>query len=476
MRQYCNPIFCVIFSLVLTSCTVGPDFVKQEAPPVEGYTKGKDPSQFGEQKINHKKVIAEHWWKDFSSPELNEVMEHGIKNSHSLGYARSAWEQSLDLVDVEKGLMFPIVTLDADAGRQKYGAAFLGSEERLIPPFTYYEIGPSLTYILDIFGGTRRAIEKQKALSEFHGYVYDATYLLVTGSILDKAVSIAVLNAQKDALNQIITEDKRNLQLIQEKFRLGATTQQDVISAQNQLTQDEAMLPSLLKELNNTKNSLNTAVGSVPAAWEPPTFELSKFTLPKDLPMALPSELVRRRPDILAAEAALQAASANIGIATANLYPNIVLTGAVLQEALTPAHLFRASSTAFSYMAGITTPIFSGGILQARKRAAVRAYEATFSNYQDVVVKAFVQVNDILHALQEDQKADTLARRTLSLAEQSLDLARKAYNAGGATTLQVLEAQRHYAQARLSYAQIQGRRYQDSAQLYLAVGGTSTSH
>jgi NodT family efflux transporter outer membrane factor (OMF) lipoprotein len=467
MKNFVYPLIL----LVLTGCTVGPDFERPDPPEVQTYSKIKDPSQFGEQKTNFKKVITESWWVDFSSPELNKMMVYGIEKSKTLMYARTAWEQSKDLIDIERGALWPAITLEADAGRQKYGAAFLGSDTSIIGPFSYYELGPSLTYLLDVFGLTRRAIEKQKALSDFHGYVYEAAYLLVTGSILDKALMIAVLNAQITALNEIIAEDKKNLTLIQTQLRLGAATQIDLINAKNQLNQDQEKLPILRTKLNQTKTGLNSMVGVSPAQWEPPAFQLKDFKLPKDLPMALPSELVRRRPDILAAESALHSANASLGIAAANFYPNILITGQLLQEALTPAHLFRASSTAFSILGSLSTPLFKGGILEAEKRAAQRAYESALANYQDVVVKAFVQINNILHALQEDQKADIIARRTVALAKESLDLSRKAYSIGAVGTLQVLDSQRQYAQARLAYAQIEGRRLQDTAQLYLAIGG-----
>jgi NodT family efflux transporter outer membrane factor (OMF) lipoprotein len=456
---------------LLTACTMGPDFERPEVPNTDSYTMGKDPNQFGDQKTNVNKTVSVEWWTDFRSAELNRVMNYAIENSHTLGYARSAWEQSKELIDVESGALWPALNIDAGAGRTKYGAAFLGNSDITFEPFTYYEIGPSLTYLVDIFGITRRAIEKQKALAEFHNYVYEASYLLVTGDIMGKSLMVAVLNAELNAMNQIVSEDTKTLKLIEEMLRLGAATQTDLIKSQNQLAQDQSKVPELQKNLNHTRNQLNSMVGLSPGEWSPPNFQLKDFTLPKDLPMAIPSELVRRRPDILAAESALHAANATVGITTANLYPNLVLSGNLFQEALSPGQLFKGASTAFQYLGMLSAPIFSGGILQAEKRAAERAYEAAFSNYKDVVVKALVQVNDILHDLQEDRKEELLAKETLSLAKKSLDLARIAYKDGAVGTLEVLSAQRLYSQAQIACAEIQGKRLQDTARLYLAIGG-----
>jgi outer membrane protein TolC len=147
----------------------------------------------------------------------------------------------------------------------------------------------------------------------------------------------------------------------------------DILRAQSQLNSDQAMLPPIRQRLSVSRHALSILVGKAPANWRPPSLQFFQFTLPQDLPLSLPSELVKRRPDILAAEANLQAASAAIGVATANLYPQLTLSANMIQEALTPAGLFRAANKAWSFAGGLSAPIFNGGTLTAEKREAEHA-------------------------------------------------------------------------------------------------------
>jgi NodT family efflux transporter outer membrane factor (OMF) lipoprotein len=461
-------LFIVIF---LPACTVGPDFVRPDPPATEKYTNDKKLDQFGSQKLKKNKLVSEIWWKEFSSPELNTVVERGLKNSHTLNAMRKNIEQAEQLMKAEKALLWPTLGLEVEAGRQKYGEAFLGSSNFLIPPFTYYEVGPTFSYLIDIFGATRRGIEAQQALAEYQRHAYDAAVLALTGKIVGTSLTIANINTQLEIAREVIREDRETLKLVEESYALGAVTKNDVLDAKNQLSTDLTLLPVLSLQLSRAKNELRTLVGSTPAEWTPPRFQLKNFKLPEELPLSLPSTLVRTRPDILAAEAILHSASANIGIATANMYPSILLTGNLLQEALTPRNLFLASSNAWNYLGTLTSPLFNAGMLSAQKRSAVAAYEASFSNYQDVVVKSLVQVNDVLHALKEDEIAEHLQRSTMNNTKDAFDLAQMKMKEGGAGRLDVLTAERHYRQARMLYLRAKAQRYQDTVQLYLALGG-----
>lgn len=470
MKKYLT-LLMIVF---IHGCTVGPDFVRPDPPKSEKYTHEKNLEKFGSQQVKYNKSIPQKWWQEFGNAELNSVVEFGLKNSHTLSALQKSRDQAEELLIAEKAYLFPLLSLEADAGRQKYGASFLGQDSQFIPPFTYYQIGPSLTYLLDIFGSTRRAIEAQKALAEYQLHAYNAAYLSLSAKIASTVLTIAIINSELEVAKEIIREDKQNLELVKKSFKIGSATQNHVLAAQNQLITDEALLPRFEFELTRAKNELNVLVGKTPVEWTPPHFNLKNFRLPKELPLSLPSKFVRSRPDILAAESVLHAASANIGVATANLYPNIVITGTFLQEAITPEKLFLASSSAWSYLGSLTTPIFNAGLLQAQKRAAMRAYEASFSNYQDIVVKSFVQVNDALHSLKVDQEADELGRQSVATAKASFLLAQKSQQVGGMGTLGLLNAERHYMQTRLAYTRIKGQRYQDVVQFYLALGGTPT--
>ena len=201
--------------------------------------------------------------------------------------------------------------------------------------------------------------------------------------------------------------------------------------------------------------------------------ELDEESLLTDLPAGVPSEVLVQRPDILAAEAQLHVASAAIGVATANLYPNIDLTGVVTQQALTPGFLFNSVSNAWALAANISQPIFDGGQLNAQRRAAVDNYKATLAIYRQTILTAFGDVADLLQALSNDSellKAQTTAAET---AGESLDLARRSFQSGNSGILDVIDAERRYAQAQLGLTRAKAQRLTDTAQLYLALGGST---
>jgi NodT family efflux transporter outer membrane factor (OMF) lipoprotein len=469
LYSYCYSYLLLI--ICLSSCAVGPDFIKPAAPTAKAYTSEKNLNQFGSQHIGKNKPISAFWWHEFNDPELNRVIEQGVQTSYTLVSIREKLEQAKEMVNAASGQLWPQVNLNAIAGRQKYGVALFGPINISIPPFTYYELGPGLTYTLDIFGGTRRTIEKQQALACYQASQFNAEYLALTGNILTASLNIASINAQLETLNEITLEDKMNLNLVQKAFNFGSATKADVLSAKSQLTNDKALLPGLYQQLSLARDVLNVLIGKTPVDWQPPHFQLENFKLPQKLPLRLPSELAHVRPDILAAEALLHAASADIGIATANLYPAITLSASSMQEALIPANLFKSTANAWSYVSNITTPIFNGGTLLAQRRAAIHAYKASYADYQQAVLKAFVQVSDVLHALKHDEETEQLQKKAMTTAHASLKLARLSYSAGSVGVLEVIDAERLYMQARLSYVKVKGQRYQDIVQLYLVLGG-----
>ena len=471
MKYYSHQIIILLLLSSLTACAVGPDFKSPASPTDERYSTETNLAKFGGQRIDSHQPVSTMWWHELRSPVLDNVINTGVSNSYTLAAARETLAQAKEIALAAKGQLWPQLSFDAIAGRQKYGVALFGPTNFVIPPFTYYELGPSLNYVLDVFGGTRRTIEKQEALATYEAYELDATYLVLTGNITSTALTIATINDEIATTHAIIGEDKKNLDLVRQAFNLGSGTQVDVLSAKSQLNNDETLLPTLFQQLTVAQDTLNVLVGKTPANWRPPVFNLNSFALPTRLPLSLPSELVHARPDIMAAEAMLHSASASVGIATANLYPSINLTAASLQEALVPANLFKASANAWSYAGSLTAPIFNGGSLRAQKRAAEHAYELAYANYQQVIIKAFVQVNEVLHALQNDAKELQAQQNAVATARQSLKLARLSYNAGNVGILQVLDAERLFTQARLGLDRTKGQRYQDTVQLYLVLGG-----
>jgi NodT family efflux transporter outer membrane factor (OMF) lipoprotein len=358
------------------------------------------------------------------------------------------------------------------AGRQKYGTQFAGPFS--VPPFTYLAVGTTVRYTLDYTGGMARSVEQREALAQYQQREVEAAYLSLTGNVALQAMVIASTRAQVEAVSELLAEDRDNLNLVRAAFQNGSVSKTDVLTAESQLASDETLLPPLYHQLAVARHALAVLVGETPADWSPPDFELGQIKLPRELPIGLPSELVHRRPDILAAEAQLHAATAAVGIATANLYPQITLTASGGQQAL-PARawqLFDRSGTAWSLISGLTAPIFDGGTLRADRRASIDELRASAERYQQTVLESFGQVSDVLDALSQD--AGSLAAQThaLAAAQSSLELSRQSYRAGNTGVLQVLDAQRQLQQAQLGFVRAQAQQYLDTTELFLALGGS----
>jgi NodT family efflux transporter outer membrane factor (OMF) lipoprotein len=455
-------------ALLAWGCAVGPDFARPPAASPQGYTAEPVPEQLAPesggaaQRLALAERISAEWWQAFRSPELEEVVQRTLRDNPSLAVARATLAQAQEAIAVARGALFP----QLDVG---------GSVERRRTPLTsdtadtsnLYAVGPSLVYAVDVFGGIRRGVEQQAALAELQHYELAAAWLALTGNAVTGAITIASLRTQIDASEELVQDDRRNLELVQYKFEAGKAARSDVLVARTQLASDLAQLPPLRQQLAAARNALAVLAGQLPGEWSPPAFSLDGLTLPEQLPLSVPSELARQRPDILAAEAQLHAASAAIGVATAQLFPSLVLTGDLTREALVAG----GSGVAFSLAAQAAAPVFHGGALLAQRRAALDAYDASLAVYRETVLFGFQQVADSLHALAYDAELVGAEAERLDTARESLRLQRISYEAGKSDLLLLLAAQRAYQQARLDFAQAEGQRLLDSAQLFVALGG-----
>lgn len=465
--------WCVLAAL--GACSVGPNFTRPQPPAATRYTSNTlsiESSAAGAQHIAPGKEIEGHWWSLFGSDMIDGIVKQALEHNRSLEAAAQTLAQSHELAVAQAGLRYPQIGLTAGVGRQQYGAEFFGGNFSF-PPFTYFAVGPTVSYTLDYTGGIARSIEQQQAQAEVSRQQLNAAFLSVTGQAVMQSITIASLRAQIATVQTILDQDRDNLRLVRTAFDNGSVARIDVVSAESQIASDSALLPPLRQELAKAHHALSLVLGRLPENELPADLDLAQITLPLEIPVSLPSELAHRRPDILAAEARLHAATSAVGIAESNLYPKIQLTGTVGPQAVTPGGLFDRSSIAWSLISGLTAPVFDGGTLRAQKRAAVDAMRASAASYQQTVLEAFTQVADLLEALGHDAEqldAQDLAQQA---AESNLSLTRAAYQEGNVGILRVLDAQRSYQQARLGYVQTMAQRYLDTVQLFLALGGTS---
>ncbi len=458
----------------LAGCRVGPSFEQPKTPTPSAYTAPSPapaaPSDFAQQIVLGATPSVE-WWAPFQSPKLDAVIRLSIAQNHTLAAARATLDEALEAVRAQAGALYPRVNLTGGAGKQKYGKEFLGSLF-VLPPFSYVALGGAVSYTIDYTGGIARSVEQRQAFAQYQRSEVDATYLTLTGSVATQAMTAASLQSQIGAVSELLAEDRENLSLVRTAFENGSVSRVDVLTAQSQLASDQTLLPPLRQQLAAARHALALLVGQPPAEWQPPSLELTELTLPRRLPVSLPSELAHRRPDILAAEAQLHAATAAVGVATANLYPQITLTATGGFQSLPSEQLFSRSNTAWTLISGITAPLFNGGTLHAERRAALDELRASAARYQQVVLDSFGQVADLLDALTHDSELLAAQSNALASSEASLELARESYREGNSGVLDVIDAQRARLTAQLGLLRAQAQQYLDTAQLFLALGGS----
>jgi len=461
----------------LAGCALGPDFTRPEAPYANRYDRqplkietmdaGKDSTQhlvLGER-------LTRDWWHLFQSAAIDDVVKRALTDNRTLVAAAATLAQAHELAAAQAGTVAPQVDLTGGVGRQKYGAEFLGTLAKP-PPFTYFSVGATVNYTLDYTGGVARSVEQQYAFAEYQRQQLNAAYLAVTGTAVMQAVKIASLRAQIATTEAILDRDRENLKLVHEAFAAGSVSRLDIVSAESQLASDNALLPPLRQESTLARHALAIILGQPPANASLPEFDLAQLVLPRELPVSVPSELAHRRPDILAAEAQLHAATAAVGIANANLYPHINLTASTGQQAVDFSHLFDRASNVFNLAGALVAPLLDGGTLRAEQRAAVDALRASAANYDQTVLVAFGQVADALQALEHDAEQLDAEAHAQDSARDNVELTRMSYAEGNVGVLQVLDAERFYQRARLGFVRAQSQRYIDTVQLFLALGGS----
>ena len=463
----------VLIPLLLAGCTtVGPDFERPAAPsPQAGYGAPASAAvAFGA-------GPEREWWKAFANADLDALVARALADNHSLASSRATLERAQQRIVEVRGRTLPQADLSARAERERinlsaFGFSGLGGDAQISnPTFNLFTLGGGVSYDLDLFGGNRRALEQAGAEAEAQARATEAAHLVIAGRVVAQVLTLAALNDTFATERALLAEDDRNVQLTQARRDAGAGTLVEVLTAQSQVAADRGDLPALEQRMAEGRGMLAVLLGISPAELGATDFHLTQFTLPASVPVALPSEIVHRRPDILDAEARLHAAIANVGTATASLYPNITLGASLTQSAAQPGDLTSTRFNAFDIFAGLTAPIFRGGTLKAQKRGAEAEARARAADYQQVVVEAFGQVSGLLSAIDTDGRELAERQSAADIAERSLHLSRRSFQVGNSGVLQVLDASRASQRAQLSLVETRARQYQNVARLLVATAG-----
>ena len=461
----------LVLALLACGCTVGPNFTPPAAPAVAGYI---PPREATPQSMALGQSVTAEWWTLFRAPGVDALVKQAINGSPTLAGATARVNQAQEELTRATGAIYPALNLQSSVTREKLNAASFGLEPGtfpLPPNANVYQIEPMASYDLDLFGGTRRRIEQATALAQLQRYQLAAAYQTLTADVVSEAVALAAARARRRALQDIMKLDQQSVHLVHVEAEGGQVPDTDLVSEQSQLAADQTLVPGPDQQIDVADHALAVLIGRAPGDWSPPGVDLSALTLPGEIPVSLPSALVHQRPDILAAEARLHAASAAVGVATAQLYPSITLSASAATVALQPTDLFSPASLAWSIAAGLTAPIYDGGMRQAERRASLAAFKAAAADYQQTVLRAFGQVADAMQALAHDGELAKAEQQALNEASDSLRLERIAYRGGGIGVLPLLDAQRQYQQAELATINAEAQRFQDAAQLLVAMGG-----
>jgi NodT family efflux transporter outer membrane factor (OMF) lipoprotein len=466
-----------LLASVLTACAVGPNFKTPAPPKASGYVPGTLPSNTSTsdakggdaQRFVAGLDIPGQWWSLFQSAQLNGLIERALAHNPTLEAAQATLREANENVAAERGTYYPSVSAGVETQRARATAAAFGE-----PGSFYYSLNTaavSVSYGIDLFGGTRRQVESLEAQSEYERFVLEASYLTLTSNIVATAVTEASLREQIAATERIVDLERKQLDITGRRVNAGGASRADVAQQQATLSNTIATLPPLRSQLAQARNQLATYVGELPADYDAGAFTLDSLTLPADLPVSIPSKLVEQRPDVREYTAQLHEATAQVGVATANMLPQLTLTGSYGGEATRFSNVFNPASEIWSAAASITQPIFEGGKLLHQRRSAIAAAQAAAANYKATVLSAFADVANTLVALQADADAFAASADAERAAAESLKLVQAQYKSGGASYTQVLTAEQTYQTAAITLVKARAQRYADTAALFQALGG-----
>lgn len=468
------------FASMLAGCAVGPDFVRPETPAAERYTADPLPAQTASaaiaggsepQRFVPGRDIPGEWWTLFHSPALDALIKQALGANPTLTAAEAALRQARELRQAGEGAFFPLVQAGFTASRNKTGGQLSPATASGSLYYNQYTSQLGVSYVPDVFGGTRRTVEGLAAQEEAQRFQLEAAYLTLTSAVVAAAIGEAGLREQIAATKDIIAAQRQLLDILRRQRALGQVGGADIAAQEVLLAQSEATLPPLQKQLAQQRDLIAVLAGRLPSDQPGATFELASLQLPQDLPLSFPSRLVEQRPDIRAAEENLHVASAAIGVAAANMLPQVNLTGNIGTTALTIGSLFGPGTGFWTLAASATQTVFDGGTLLHKKRAAEAAFDEAAAQYKATVLTAFQNVAEALEAVKSDADALAAAVRAESAAKLGLDIARRRLALGAIAYPVLLSAQQAYAQAVSSRVQAQAARLGDTAALFQALGG-----
>jgi NodT family efflux transporter outer membrane factor (OMF) lipoprotein len=466
-------------ALLAAGCAVGPDFKAPRAPRASGYTReapGVTAATPGDiagaaQRLRMGADIPADWWRLFHSRSLDALVTAALANNTDLKAAQAALRVAYEDRLAQRGAFFPALSASMAASRQLTPSQLAPVPFATVFEFNLFTPQLAISYSPDLFGLNRRTYESLEAQEQGARFQMIAAWTTLSTNVVVTAVQAASLREQVQATRALIDLEKRSLAILQLRLKRGDASGLDVAAQQSQLAQAQTTLPALEKQLRQTEHALAVLTGRFPDDPSVATLSLAQLHLPPDLPLSLPSALLAQRPDVRQARADLHAASAAVGIATAQRLPNIQLTADAGSSAFAISQVFTSGTGFWSIAASLTAPIFEGGQLLHQERAAKAAYVEAAQQYRGTVLTAFQNVADTLVALQEDAQALQAAAAAARAADRTLQLSQLQLRHGYIGVFELLAAEQAHQQAQMALAASEANRFADTAALYQALGG-----
>jgi len=474
MRTY-SRITSLIVAAVLSGCAVGPDFVSPRAPDDTRYTSEpqaeKTSTANGQsQQFSATTQLPADWWRLFKSEQLDSLVQQAIANSPTLAASAATLRLSEDNLRAGYGVFFPQIDAGLNAARERSAPI----QQGLKTPgtvFNYVSAGGSINYVLDVFGGERRAVEELGAQIDYQQFANRAAYTMLSANVVNTCITRAAYAAQIRATEELIALENEQLAATQSQVNAGTAPYSNVLSMRSLIAANQASVAQLKQKHEQASHLLAALEGVTPAKANLPELDLDALTLPADLPVSLPSDLVRQRPDIQQAQAQLHAASANIGVATAAMFPSISLSGTVGVAGTSLGNLSAQTGKFWSVGPSVSIPLFRGGSLWFGRKAAIDAYDQSTASYKQTVLNAFEQVADSLTALEYDAQSLQAQFESRQAAKEALRMLQINYKSGLSAYLDVLTADVQFHQADIAYLQAVAQRHEDTVTLFVALGG-----
>lgn len=477
------PLAAAPLALLVAGCAVGPNFVKPKANvPAQWSATAVRNGHQGRSRISVREPGTLAWWSSFRDPMLTSLVRQSAEQNLDVRQAALRIEEAQAQAEVLAGGLWPSVSANTSWTRTRistntpngvlFSGALHGLPAIITNPFNQYQLGLGASWGIDLFGATRRAVEAANAHTQAAMDSGREVLLTMTSTVAETYIDLRGAQLRRSILRRSLRTQRNLLNLTRDRYKAGLTSDLDVQNASAELNTTRAQLPLAGRAITLDVNQLGELMDKPPEALR---HELAAAApvppVPPVVPIGLPSDLVRRRPDIREAEAQLHAATAQIGVAVAEYFPRVTITAAGGYQSEGLGKLLQAASHFASIGPEIDLPIFQGGRIRATvKLRRLQAKEAAVV-YARTVIGALTQVEDALAAYGADQARQVSLRAAVTASRNALTLARQRYQSGVASFIVVLDAERTEQQSELSSADATIAVSLDLVRLYQALGG-----